>query len=120
MTEKQAKIRGKALLKCMHGKGWKLRVWENFGWHYSVYNETILVYGSSNEYDNGEYRVLLSADSNHPYGGDLLWTPHPAIRNKDPNKAVRDQLEYATKAVNKLASAINATKQRLYGVENEI
>ena len=44
MNKQEAEERGQALLKRMKGKGWKLRVHENIGWHYNVWNGPAAVY----------------------------------------------------------------------------
>lgn len=36
MTKSEATSAAKRLLAQMSGRGWKIRVWENMGWHYSV------------------------------------------------------------------------------------
>ncbi len=51
-TEKEAILMAKTLLKKVKFKGFKIRVHENLGWHYSVENEFISVSpsGADNEY----------------------------------------------------------------------
>jgi len=36
MIKKKAILRAKLLLNKMETKGWKIRVWENLGWHYEL------------------------------------------------------------------------------------
>ncbi len=46
---KRAHANGKALAKRL-GNGWKVRVWENLGWHWEVTNKVLRVSRSDNSY----------------------------------------------------------------------
>jgi hypothetical protein len=101
-TKAQAEKAGKKLLKRLKGKGWKLRVWENIGWHYSARNGPINVYESHTE---GMYSCLLSDRLDDPIGGSALWTTE--FRNKDPNKVVAHEVKAARKQLNEIIDAVS-------------
>lgn len=107
MTKAEATKEGKALLARMKGVGWKLRVWENCGWHYSVLLGTIYVYGSP-----GCFNVLFSADKKIPGAGEIFWTTR-GEHYKDPNRAVEMQLKCARTFVNKCSKAIEDVERGL-------
>ena len=89
MNKKQATSQGQALLKRMNGKGWKLRVWENLGWHYDIY-----LLGLTVHHPGKNYSTLLSSDpENYSGSGEIYWTPEKSF--KDPNKAVEHQMKMA-------------------------
>jgi hypothetical protein len=108
MTKSDATERGAALLKRMKGKGWKLRVWENFGWHYSVYCKNLSVhsYGEYLERGKESFTALLDSDPTRHDGGYSLWTEHPCPMFHDPNEAVQVQLKYAYKVLADLQKAV--------------
>jgi len=102
-TKAEATVAAKRLQKRMCGKGWKYRVWENLGWHYSVHNGGMTVHPSCVK---GEFFTLLSS------GGDLgsgecYWTPS-GTRFKDPNAAVRFQILKARKFVGRVQEAVES------------
>jgi hypothetical protein len=65
-----------ALAKIM-GTGWKVRVWENLGWHYAVESEFVKVHPTS---DGAGYTVYCNA------------TKQIVTSGADPRKAFREAL----------------------------
>jgi len=109
MTKSEAKERGEALLKMMKGKGWKLSIWENMGWHFSVKNGGITVHPS---YSSGYVTYLgLDDDDTKPYGGQAFWTEKKSYA--DPNEAVIEQMRIALKFVNGCVVTLNSIADRL-------
>lgn len=101
-SKEQAYRRGRALLKRMKGKGWKLYVHENLGWFYSVYNGNLSV---SPGYDNKPpYSCLLSDTDKYRFIGSYIWID--PYHSKDPNKVVEHQLRTARTEVNKLDAIV--------------
>lgn len=91
MTKQQAIKSGRALQKRMRGGPWKLRVWENVGWHYAVETERLSVHGPS--YGGVQFSCLLK--------------PHYSIfgaggSSVDPNRAVKKTLRTAIDNINSL------------------
>jgi hypothetical protein len=90
-SRRNAEIAGNKLLKRMKGKGWKLKVWENLGWHYAVYlpigDAWRLTVHPSLYRDEEAYFTLLGRGG----GGEPCWTPEGS--HPDPNQAVRDQMD---------------------------
>ena len=98
----------------MKGEGWKLRVHENLGWHYCVFNRAMSVH----EYNPGTYFTLLSGKDSEHYGagGLAVWSDD----NKpytDPNEAVLNQLILANDHIKKLVAAVSAVTNRIEGGE---
>jgi hypothetical protein len=95
-TKKEAEKLGQELLSHMKGNGWELRIWENLGWHYSVTNNLLEVYPSS----NGKYFCLFGYKS----GGRPEWTIKESFDN--PNEAVERTLQLARNNVNELLKIV--------------
>ena len=95
LTKIQATKKGKQLLQKMKGSGWKLRVWENMGWNYSVKNGPINVYPLDHG-QNQRFHCLLDCNEEGT-GGLAIWSTD-AI-SKDPNKVVQREIESARKVV---------------------
>ena len=99
-TKAEAQKAGKALLKRMKGKGWKLDVWDNLGWHCEVRNGPIEVCDS---YGNG-YMALMSDNLRSSSGGNVQWTT--TFSHKDPNKAAAHEIRSARKFLNRWTKAV--------------
>lgn len=93
MTKSQATIAGKRLLKKLRGDKWRLRVWENLGWHYAVETDRIAVYGPSYA---GERCFSCLLKPHYAFFGD-------PSNSTDPNRAVRNTLKTANNRVNELS-----------------
>ena len=93
MDHETAMKHGKALLRRMKGKGWKLDVWENLGWHYAVYNGTLTVHAT--EYLLGQTTYFTLLGDTERGGGECYWTED--FSSTDPNKVVERQLAHALK-----------------------
>lgn len=103
-TEKQATRKAKALLSKMKTKGWKIRVWENIGWHHAIY----CGYLSIHEFA-GKYNAMLSDDT---FAGTPIYWSHGNFY-KDPNKAVTMVMKAAEKFVKGCSDIIEETKKKL-------
>lgn len=108
-TKREATAAGKKLLSRMKTSGWKLRVWENMGWHYALEN-----YGMSIHQDNPKETcsVLFSLDPEGP-GGSSIWCDKKQY--KDPNKAVERQMELARNYANKAVQRVHVMGAILSG-----
>jgi len=109
MTKHEATQQGRRLLRRMEGTGWKLRVWENIGWHYEVQNGGIEIYVST-VFRTPRYSVLLH-EGDTPGGGSIFWYTNRDFH--DPNLAVMAQLLHAQKFVTMLQGGLDALKARL-------
>ena len=94
------------LLSLMKGDGWKLRIWENLGYHYAVYNGTLTVH--THHGGNPPYFCLLNLDEING-GGEVFWTGDVGESFADPNEAVRQQL----KVVREFAYKVGAVCRHL-------
>lgn len=101
MDKHEAEKHGRELLDKMHTKGWKLRVWENAGWNYSISKGYISVYPS---YRNDTFWTLMG----DPAGvGEVYFRNDDHDTFKDPNKAVANQLKVAFKHLEKVTKMIS-------------
>lgn len=92
LTKNEAKTKGKSLLKMMVGKNWKLRVWDNISWHYSVSNLGLSVHPSFESDPKTKFWCILS-ETPKDFGGSIKWTTNKDFKN--PNDAVKHQLSLA-------------------------
>jgi len=109
-TKKEAALKGKKLLKQMAGRGWKLRVWENLGWHYCVNSGPVSVYPSYNE---GNFFCLISTDPKKAGFGGSAWTNSSASPHKNPNQVVWEAFENMSQVVDKYLAVKKAAAQAL-------
>jgi len=99
-TKAGAEKEGKALLKRMKGKGWKLKVWENIGWWYRVHNGPVAVYPTTKD----RFFCLLNDNVKVACGGLATWTDD--FRSKDPNRAVSHQVKFAREVLDRMEKAV--------------
>lgn len=103
----------------MAGSGWRLHVWQNLGWHYSVWRGALSVHVHSRT-GLPSYSTLLAGappdGGQMPLGGsNVFYTRIPARFQRDPNKAVAWQLRFAQKALNELAAARQSAIDSAHG-----
>lgn len=102
-----ATCEGKALLARMHGKGWKLRVWENAGWWYAVENGALSISPTGLEYEGRcRYSTLLGRDG---LSGEMFWTENKSYT--DPNAAVRRQIKIARKFISEITAVVDKVER---------
>lgn len=101
MNEGLAISKAKKLLKKVKGKGWKISVWENLGWHYCLRGDFISLY----EHQDKTYHAMISTDIDG-IGGLAMWTGNRYYKN--PNTAINYAIKKAEKC---LAELTNAVKQ---------
>jgi len=94
MTERQ-KVKDEAFkvakrLQQKLGGKWKVNVWENLGWHYSVTLGSISVHRGDVRKKN--YFAFVSPEENDPSGGAMFWTPSDMPYDKYPEIAVKRAL----------------------------
>lgn len=93
----------KTLLKSP--EGWRVRTWENLGWHVDLIKGNMSLYNTKGQWDgNDRFRVLFSSDKTG--GGAAFWTSD--FSSSDPNKAIRMQLHDARQFVQRCVKAIKA------------
>jgi hypothetical protein len=101
-AEAEAKVA--ELIAKLDGEGWKARVWQNFGWHYEARLGFLQVYPTI----DGEFHVLLGLRD--AGGGQMFWTTEGASF-KDPNDAVRNQLEIAREFLAKATAVVELVEE---------
>lgn len=100
--------RAKKLLK--NPSGWKIKVWENGGWHVQLKKGgmNLSVRRQSIMEDTLVFSVLFSSDGG--IGGDMAWSNSRTRAHVDPNFVIEEQLDIAQKFVTKCQKAINKVK----------
>ena len=108
-TKAQAIKKAKELLGKMKTKGWKIRVWQNLGWHHSVINYGIQVIGPSGCREE-KYSCYLSNEKDGG-GSPTYWHDRNSYIN--PNEAVTKQLAKAHEFVNGLQDHLGLVEKSL-------
>jgi hypothetical protein len=113
-TKAEATKLGKQLVeKLRKGTGckdWRLRVWENIGWHYEADCGPISVYPVSSEpIEDERYHTLIS---DHPfkchYGALMFSEGRDTYCSKDPVKVVRRAVKRVVAVVERLNAVQDA------------
>jgi len=92
-TKSEAQKAARALKVRMRDPStWKVRVWENAGWHCMLYRGTLQICTTNG---GPPYSCLLGYDISEapPMGGAAIWLDH--YSGSDPNEAVKQQLKIA-------------------------
>lgn len=100
-----AQRNAKRLLRKLKGKGWRIDVWENLGWHFRLLLGPLQI----TERD-GQYWTLMS-DTPESGGGSYLWATQ--TESSDPNRAVRLQVRKAREKVEQLHSLVKGVEDAL-------
>jgi hypothetical protein len=99
-TKREAVEAGRALIRKLKGKGWKLRVWKNIGWQFYAYNGPISVHGKV------EYWAVVSNNPDHAGGGWSIWDDPNLKQYSDPNKAVRRAMKFVREYFNRVKAVV--------------
>ena len=108
-TKAEARQKATAFLAKMKTKGWKIRVHENMGWHYSLLNGGLSIHADKHK-GKYTYHCMLGTD---PGSGDAIWTARGEGYYPDPNKAVKFAVEYARKVIDGYAAVLEAAEEVL-------
>jgi len=108
-TKAGATKKAKALLALMKTKGWKIRVHENIGWHYSLLNGGLSVRSSVYE-GKTTYSCMLGTT---PGSGEGIWTDMGAGNSAGPNEAVKVTVEYARECLNEYTTVLESAEEVL-------
>lgn len=111
ITKAAATKKAKALLAKMKTKGWKIRVHENLGWHYGLFNEKLSLHASKFGNEKITYHCMLGE---HPGTGiGFLTAPSGERYFRDPNKAVKFCVEYARRVVDNYVAFVELAEEGL-------
>ena len=114
-TKAEIMAAGQRVLKMMKSPGWKLRVHNNIGWHYSVYHPKsgIQLCCGYQQLNPKNFSTLMSESQGADYGGtgSTLWSHDKYF--KDPNKAVEYQLKLARDFVNNLKNVVENAEREI-------
>lgn len=101
------------MLKLVKGKGWRIDVWENYGWHWRIVNGGLQVNESTSIDQKGsKYWCLLSSEAK-PRGGEMFWTDGENRHYSTPMLAIRSQLNRANQFTQFLQDNLDALNKRL-------
>lgn len=90
-TKKEIELEAKAALNSLPNKaGWKVRIWENLGWCWSLYNGPISVYPSTLK---GCFYCMIAPSVDERGCGAGEWTVNDKKRCKTPWEAVVQEVE---------------------------
>ena len=103
MTKTEAEKVGQELLDKMKDKNWKLRVWQNLGWHCEISNGPISI--SYHPENQNPYLILMSDDPRRSGTGAGIWTMGKSSF-KDPLICIKKQVEVARKRVDLIYSTV--------------
>jgi hypothetical protein len=106
---KEAEKEAKSVLRKMKTPGWKIRLWHNMHWCWSLQNQYISVMGQL-----GSSWAMMS-DVRHASGSPSFWCP-PHRLFRDPNKAVKYVQDYAELFVAQVTRIVNEQQAAFRGV----
>lgn len=92
-------------------KEWRVFIWENLGWHYSLEHIasrgllTVVPYDRRN--NKSAYYYAMFSDST-PHAGNSEWTDD--FMSRDPNKAVSHVISLAAKTLRRINQVIHLVK----------
>lgn len=98
LTEIEATRAAKKLLSRMEGRGWKIRVWENIGWHYAV--ETSMLSVRVYPYHSARSRFCCMLKPHYTLFGAVQYA-------RDPNHAVESCLAVARDSLGEYISMVD-------------
>ena len=108
MNKSEANMHGKALIEKLEQgglKGFKLRVWENMGWHYSADGCRIYIYASTTKCgEPQQYNALAGGNRS----GIMEWTTN--FTDSDPVKVYCNAVEVAENHVKDLLGILYGIK----------
>lgn len=103
-TRAEATRWGRRQLKKFRGKGWRMRVWNNMGWHVAFHNHGLNVRCQPSAFSHTLFHALLS-DECRGSGGLAAWSPGYR-QYRDPNKSAQAAIRAARAYVNHLNTAV--------------
>lgn len=105
----------KDTIAMMQFGNWKVRVWENLGWHSSIVSNgghlTIYIF----RYDDGEGSYHTAYDPEGKHGGTPMPYSVGKTNFKDPNEAVRAQIKQVRKVLDKEIKGFQTVLQAAAG-----
>jgi len=110
-TKKEAEKAGQEMLAKMKDPNWKLRVWENLGWHCEIQNGPLSVSYCPNS--NNQYLILMSDDPLRCGTGAGIWTLRGKSSFKDPIVGLKKQIKEARKVADVIMSAVTVAESIL-------
>jgi hypothetical protein len=114
-TRAEAQAAGRAVKERLAGRGWKVRVWENLGWHWAVHKGPLQIYPAAYRSGRGLLTTLCSATwpdpGDRPLGGSGCWLLKKDRR--DPNAVVHDQVKECRKYIEDEVAELTEFLRRL-------
>lgn len=113
-TKEAAYSKGRRTLEKLKGEGWRLRVWENLGWHFALYNGALSLYYHRYNDDKGSFSCMMSDKLGEGGYGAMIFSHHESFR--DPNEAVAHQLKMSRAVVMNLVKVVDDVERRVIRV----
>jgi hypothetical protein len=111
-TKKAATEAGKTeLMSKLKGKGWKLRVHENLGWHYAADKGNVHVHPVHNRGEKPKFMCLIAGRADECGWGDCDWSTKFA--HHDPIKVIKHELRSVQEVTNQKVAARRGAEQVL-------
>lgn len=117
-SEREAQAFGRKIKKKLKGKGWKIRVWENLGWHVAWHLGRVSLYPS--QYSDGpvKYHTLISDNDDSLGSGACMWTRNNY--SEDPNEVVRQDLQYCLEVASDAIRGLKDVQKILKDYEKNV
>lgn len=81
------------------GKGWRVEVWENLGWHWRVTNGPVQLGACYAKGRKTLYHAMVGSSPTESRGGAAYWTERGQGYRADPRRAVKDAVRLVEKFV---------------------
>jgi len=109
--EKDAIEKANALKSKMTGKGWKIRVWQNLGWHYSIYSGNVAIHPACAFKTKKYFACVSNLTDDPPVSALALW--HEVKLFENPNDAAEHAVKKAREAVAELNRAVEFAEKSI-------
>lgn len=106
MKEREEARKLARAMKARLGRGWKMDVWNNFGWHAACRNQNVSVYSHPLPSGKVRYSCLVADHLDRPAGGSNIWHWREDTPFYCPAKAVKSEVRKAQMAIDSVNQAV--------------
>lgn len=100
-------------LRMFNPKAWAIRLWENFGWHWSINCGTVCLHES---HDGKYFFAMVNSEAGESGVGLSAWGEDRDLKHKQPQNAVNSAVRAAAAYVSELTEALNEARTACKGV----
>lgn len=112
-TEGEAYKGAVILQDLMNTTGWRIRVWENLGWHYQISKGTISIYEAYKHIDDPtSYHAMIAGEPGQNGHGLAAWSGD-FFASSDPNEVVWRAIGEAVTYVNEITQAMEEAQKAM-------